>query len=189
MEYDYHLVLGGPSLKAVRTFTAECDAADRELEAFAKRFGATGWLSARSLLGLTFAGSPPEGWVPCKGHPKAFHPDRKTKEGRALAREMSAIGFPDWGRFGQALGVKGPFGMIVTDSPARGHGFLMKAPDFEKIGDATVIRVPLGRQSLDRDGGGPFVPPPETRRLKKSEYWAMKEAAEEKSGCETGKEE
>jgi hypothetical protein len=171
MERKYYLVKpDGKSMKAIKEWQRLSHEASEKANAITKELGAKPEIlrNSENILGLIFDHDPGRIWKPVKQYGEkgknCYYPDKRIKEGRALAKRLNAIRLPGTHTFANLIG--GGF-FIVTDSR---H---WASISFHSIGENYIISVPIAEKKEDA-----FIPP-DTTLLKLSEYYAMKEAAEE----------
>jgi hypothetical protein len=117
-------------------------------------------------LGLKFERDPGRAWRPVLGHKDTYYPDKRTKEGKGIDKRLKAIKIPGSAEFSELIGG----GYFIVS------GRNWASISFETIGDAYVVSMPIGDPEACKDAE--FIPPDATI-LKYSEYYAMKEAAEQ----------
>lgn len=95
-------------------------------------------------------------------------PDGKQKETyKAFRDELRALpSLPGWMQFSNRIGVG-----------CQLHGMSMLFATFERVGDVTVLSIPMRGESSRKQ---PEFVPPDCKPLKWSEYFEMKEKLEEK---------
>ncbi len=148
-----HYRAAGRSLAAVLAWVEARERVWAAQRAFVARHGAEGGhFIGPELVGLCFGGEPPAEWKRKKGEGWAV-PNERLAEGRRLRREMKGLVPPR-----------------RPDEAGRFHvsGGMMHIPQVEPIGSAWVITQHKGAE-----------PPPDAVRLKRSEYWALRERQEE----------
>jgi hypothetical protein len=149
----YYIAKGG-SLAAIIDYIERRKAAQKQHKAFADKFGATSWTIGHSsfgdisVIGLNFDASAPEGWKQTKvrGSIQAY----LVPTSRKIKKEM------------ESLRIYGPG---KEAGSAHFTGASMFTPGFELLGTDYVIKQ-----------HEKATPPPDAIPLKRSEYWAMKEA-------------
>ena len=171
MERKYYLATpGGKSEEAVRAWQKmHSNACDRVL-AFCKSVGCTGKIvsSWRKINAFEFDHDPGRDWKRIKRYDDAYFPSKSTKEGKTLIKQIEALGeMPDGGTFARLI--NGP-DMVISG----GHWSTLS---FQVLGDSIVVSVPV-KYLEEVDDEKQFVPP-DARELKMSEYYALKERAEE----------
>jgi hypothetical protein len=188
IKYGYYLALpGGMARAAVDSFLEQVRAARLRALGFGERFGADGRLMGDRLLGLRFPerADIPKGWKRVPENPDAWRPSRMSPALKALREEMEAIAIPGWADFGRTLGFAG-MGMLVVGCGGSRQG--LAAPMAEVFGEDAVVLVPVGKAgaapTLEEEPD--FVPDESlwgVRRLRDSEYWALKEKAQDKAAA------
>lgn len=171
-DMDYYVVTGGRVLQVIKEFMAKQEAATDLRRLFAARLGAVDIYGCNSRIHALGFKDQPEGWdrqfvracglVFCK-------PDARTKEGRRIIKEMRQLRLPGIFDFQDMLGFSG---MIID-------GTQLRTLSLESIDGVWVVGVP---RLKDRDQGAKRWTPPDEfcRAIKTSEFYQMKEAAEEK---------
>jgi hypothetical protein len=174
-KYKYYLVKGGKALEAINQFEQEWKDAHEKGVEFQNRFNASGTVKRRSVVGLIFDGNHPAGWEPenyiqqteAGGEVVTYYrPSRRTKEGKALNKEMQSIAWPGGLDFISFLGSD-----WVDGGRGPNGGFTAIFPTYEKIGEDYVLIMPIGVDGKSREFPG------DGEELKASEYWLMKEQA------------
>jgi hypothetical protein len=172
MERKYYLVdPAGKSMEAIKEWRRLSEEAYAKAAEITKEFGAKSEFlkNHESLIGLLFEQNPGRGWKPIRNFNDGYVPDKRIKEGKIIAKRLAAVQIPHTRTFSSLIG--GGYFIIVS-------GGRWASISFETIGDAHVVSVPIGQYSCDEKE---FIPP-DTRLLKMSEYYAMKEAASEGKG-------
>lgn len=158
-ENDYFIV-GGTDLTRFEQFLTKREAAQAEAAKLEARFGGQAAYKRSRLAGFTIKGGCPDGWRKVgdiEGAPIYF-PLRKTKEGKALASELSKFVLPGapelhYEFFGTSFGINT-------------GGFTFRTMSSEPVGDVQIFIMPKGHK-FKPDG---------SRQIPTSEYWRMKEA-------------
>ena len=161
-EKKYFLAHGDSEAK-VRDFFERRVAAIREANELAKSLGGDCAVFSSHVAGVIFSGTAPDGWT-MKGRTtegaKYFMPLRKSKAGKEIARQLTAIQIP---------GGRDLHGLFSSDG---GHfdtsmlGLAIYYISAEITRGKVIISVPEGMDFA----------PPESTPLMMSEYWAIKEA-------------
>lgn len=164
---------GSPVLDVIADAEEKQRAYYAAVEAFCAEFGTKKWCATTNwqvfVRGLVFDGPPPRGWREnkTKGYSR---PDLRTPEGRAIAPRMKAL--PQGvsaARFANMLDER----LEATSAdPKRSYtaweGMAVCWTGYETIGEQKVLCTPASSK----------VSPPGCRKLKMSEYWQLKEAAD-----------
>lgn len=152
-----YYIAAGKSLAAILYWHEYKQTQRNAWKEFAKRFGAKDVYAisysggSAAVFGLKFGGTVPEGWVKKYGKfGDYWKPNHRTKSGKALIEEL------------ESLRISGPPADAGNDYLGEGRLF---TPGHEKIGDQFIISQHEKAK-----------PPPDAVPLKRSEYWAMKEA-------------
>lgn len=163
MEYRYYIA-DGKSLDTINEFIAkDKEAMERRVSFIEKWLGPGGkYFGCHEFIQGLVPEKPDQLgnlWRPCKQIGRGVYvPSGKTKEGKKLSFEMSTLGRPGFGFFSSLLGF-----------PTQIIGKTIHYATFEKIGDLLIIKCPENGERFD---------PPDAKPIKRSEYWAMKEAEE-----------
>jgi len=167
MERKYYLVTpGGKTDQVIQEWRRLNHEACEAGLALGQDLGATEVFRQGPRIGaFVFDKDPGRSWRKIRGEENQYMPHKGTKEGRAVAERIDAIKIPDSHSFAKMIGC----GVIIS-------GAQWGVPGFETLGDCCVISIPVGNSDIS----APFVPP-DTTLLKMSEYYALKEAAEESS--------
>jgi len=165
MERKYYLATpGGKSHEAILTWQKMSTEAIKEGYALAHELGAQRiYRSGERIVAFDFKKEDPgRAWrnVRALGCGK-YMPNKTTKAGKEIMKKVDAIRIPDHRLFSELMGG----GWLIV------RGNMWGSVSFETIGDNYVVSVPIGD---DED----FIPKDVTP-LKLSEYYAMKEQAEE----------
>jgi hypothetical protein len=171
MERKYYLVEpNGKSMEAIKEWQRLSREAWANADALTKEYGAKPEIlkGREDIHGFIFEHDPGRAWKPVSGHKGCYAPDKRIKEGKEIAKKLNAIKFPGTRAFSNLIG--GGFFIIVS-------GGRWASISFETIGEAYVISVPVGAIPSSEEE---FIPP-DARLLKMSEYYAIKEAAAEKT--------
>jgi len=165
-----YFVAQGKSLDIIQDYLRLATAHREHMLAIKERIGAEGVFEVPGdnlIVGFSFVGDLPEGLRWDKRVSGMAVPDRRLKVGKALAKEMAEHPCPtSWEFTGKMIGGTKRLG------PNRfGSGDIMGFAGYEVIGDRYIISVPHAK------GKEPTTPHDATP-LKRSEYWALKEAAE-----------
>jgi hypothetical protein len=168
-EREYYVACGEDLEKAV-DFISRRQAASDAMISLARELGgkssaSNGW----SMGGVIFEGEPPTGWI-LKGYTREnepfYLPRKTTKEGRELAKRITDIRMPNMYDF-HAMYDKN--GGVDRGSAGYGKGQRVLYISWEYVGGCLLLSVPIG--STYKPNG--------SRKIKMSEYWAMKEALNE----------
>lgn len=164
----------GESLALIQDWLERYERYRLDVGEFAAEVGADPkrWYHDSNLkaIALIFDGKPPKGWV--KGsHGCGHRPNAKRKDMAPARARMHG----DWehsprGDITKALLGSTPKYLVllsVGDNRVRGYGYNI---GWEKVGEDWIIKV---------DGLDEIPAPPDAKLLKKSEFWALKEAAED----------
>lgn len=166
MEYLYYKVTKGPVWDAVETLRDERVAAIDNLHDFCERVGAVEgdfYGNERHISALKFK-TCPDGWKPEPGAYGYFSPKGSSKEAMALRKELGSLAIPGPERLQELLGLH-YFSFM--------HGRRIYQLQAEDVGSTLILMVP---DVPNKDGDGPKWVPLDCEPLKKSEYWALKEA-------------
>lgn len=177
-DYTFFVVEHNSPLRdAVDQWREEAKAADKVKRAFADEFGAAGTVSTSwRVMGLLWrdpAKVPADLWVPAKsptseGDPY-FVPTRKTKEGRAVTKRMHELPICRAGRLSTlAIGQD----HVFTGRTGERGGIVIASCTLEIFSGVDVLGVP---NVFEKGKPRPYAIPKGGRRLKASEYYAMKE--------------
>lgn len=178
-DYTFFAIEGPGELRdAVDTWRAEAKAADKVKQAFADEFGVAGTVSnSYSVVGLLWRDKskvPDSLWVPAKRSTSEgdayFIPNRKTKEGRAVAKRMKDLPVCRANRLSElAIGQ----GHVLTGRNGENGGIVIASCTLEIFDGVDVLGVPNVFE--DKQKPRPHVIPKGGRRLKASEYFKMME--------------
>lgn len=170
IENRYFKITGGAILKAKKRFLAKVDAATAARNEVKKEFGAKGtYGSEDGVFGLVFDTPPPK-WRPVPHQENVYKPPL-GKEGKVISDRLKTLTMPTAGHFHREVqNGQGGRGWIEF-SDCGGSVFYM---GYETHSGILVLTVPICEE------GGAWTPPDEhCIPLKTSEYWQLKEAAEE----------
>ena len=125
------------------------------------------------FCGISFGkNKPTEGWRRDRNISDLYVPSRKTKAGKAIAERMESLPKEVRGEdIGNAL-----FGCGMYMYVREGQRLMMATPGFGQYGDTILVSMALPSSGKLPSG----VSTKGLRRLKASEYWAIREAVEEK---------
>lgn len=169
-KHKYYLVEGGRVLKAIETFCKELREGVDRRAAFQAEYKADGiYANSYSVLGLEFIKrKPPDGWrVLKKASASTYYPNRRTKAGRAIYDKMENLSLPTVERFSKLSGI-GFWPIIYCGKP------FLAFPSFEVIGDKFVLEITIGDKKPEK----PLIIPAGCLEIPTSEYWKLKEDAE-----------
>lgn len=173
-ETDYYIARGR-SLEAVERYQKDALAHRENARTLQTELGATGLFEIENrVVGFAFdrAAELPVGlrWDKNHGHRGMAVPDRRLKEGKDIQKRMDSPTCPSAWDFNHW--VLGDRSMYILGPHPNGHSSSIGIVGFEKLGDDWVLRVPVP------DTGSAPVPL-DAEPMKRSEYWARKEAQQE----------
>lgn len=164
MESDReYWIAGGEDLERARAFIAERETGFALMNETAAKHGGKPVHNGRGIVGLTFDGSAPDGWIR-KGYVSGkayFMPKRDSAARKAIAKELASV------RINDASGFHSLFSKTGGVMKAAGSGVAIHYIVWDWAGDQILLSVPTGSD---------FQPTGSTP-LKMSEYWALKEQA------------
>lgn len=166
MEYRYYLA-GGESEQKVREFFKRRADIHDQIIALGKELGGTPIANGRTVSGFAFDECP-DGWRKAGWTPKGgdyFLPVRRSKAGKELYKRIEAFRIPDAHEIHSMFSNDGG---VWGEMSVRG-GFPIYYITAEISKGKVIIHVP---EKSDLE-------PPESKLLKNSEYWAIKEQAKE----------
>jgi len=172
----YFIVESGTVAEALDKFISARKEAIAKRNVFLERYGATQLYWNRNGIASIVLETPPEGWV--RSRHGGWKPDHRTKEGRALIKEMKAIRDLDYRDLQAAV--------IGNDSPfIFMEGMRCLFMGLESVNGTRILVVP----DISETGGGivrgeGWIAPEGCREIKTSEFYALKEAAAEQKGGE-----
>jgi hypothetical protein len=166
MERNYYLVdPNGKSMEAIKEWRELVAAAQKVALDMAKEFGGDEvWKNHESVIGFHFPQDPGRLWRPVSGQKDIYYPDKRTAEGRIIAKRLEAIRIPGAKRFAYIIG--GGYFIILKNARASSIAF-------EQVGDQCIISMPR-REDMEMGDNDEYFVPPDTKRLKLSEYYALK---------------
>lgn len=179
----YYFTASPEAAEVIETYFKEVEEAQKQTLALKERMGAKGFYHRGSrVVGLMFE----EGEEPTD--PKLMRRDREIpdmwvpaaryKKGKALRDELAECkAGPDGFTLTSRL-FEGPFVLIRPN--ARGHGMVSPSVGIEKLNDQWVICVPWHKDPET------CPVPMGSAPMKRSEFWALKEAEEEASASAAG---
>lgn len=163
--YDWHRA-EGKALETILAFIERRKAAIAARAEWLKQFGSPSkfCVEGEFLRGIVLPDPLPPGWRRAATFPREVAvPDRRTEEGRRIAKEMAKVRVPGAFAVTDALGL----------APVFGDGY-MRACAVECHGTTWVVGLPVGWLAP----GDQHRPVEGLVPIKRSEYWALKEAAE-----------
>lgn len=162
-EREYYLA-GGSDLEKAIAFIEERNETSAKILELGKKYGGQPVTNGRLITGMLFD-KPPEGWTK-KGtleDGKPFYmPKRTSKALKAIHEDLRSVRMKSAPEF-HDLFCKG--GGHIASGDGRGYRILYTV--WEWIGDTLLLSVPVGADFT----------PNGSRKLKMSEYWALKESA------------
>lgn len=177
-ETDYYLIESGTALKLFKEWEDAAKSMSKKRGAFLKRIGVEkfrAWDRSGGIAGVLFDdGVKVDESLWRRGRDGAWVPRKATPEGKVLYKEMSSYVDPSYENMcRKVIGV----GQILC-------GLRMHWPGLERIGKKPVICLadPWGEKGPPKSkGNGGFLDyeiklVDGVRKLKRSEFWAMKEA-------------
>ena len=158
-------VVDGPVLDAIVQWKCASETAAAKRTAMIREFKAEGvYSNSRAIVGFVWNDPAlvPPSFRHYSGDPKAvYRPNRKTKEGKEIARQL-CISYPEYQNFDKAIG--GPGGVFGFND----HGqSVMMWCSFEELNGVYVVSIPSSTKSDS------FVPAG-CVELKGSEYLQLK---------------
>ena len=174
---DWHIyvVEGAEELAKLEAFAADRDAKAEAMHEWCVAHGGTGTMAGNYTYAMIVPKTVDDlpGWKRCdqEGVPEgsvAWSPITKTKEGRSLARQLRAYKLPDGV---DAAGVIGLSEQSIKWLP--GGRVRMLRSQCVTAGRAWVLLYPKETQAREIPG---------CRLIKPSEFYALKEAAEQPAG-------
>jgi hypothetical protein len=175
-DYTFFAIEGGALRKAIDQWRAERSAAYDANKAFAEEVGAVGTVSNTRVCGvMTKDGKVLEGWKVSRQRTSDggsyLIPDRKTKLGRELQKRLDALTSCGAERLSD-LAIGSSF-IFSGSEHSSGRGIALRNCTLEIFGGVDVLGVP---NVWEGGVARPYAEPEGGRRLKLSEYFAMKEA-------------
>ena len=159
-----YFLAGGESERKVRDFFRRRQDGFREANAIADEVGGSGAAVGYGVAGIVFEGEVPKGWAR-KGTTKDgaayFLPVRRSKAGKALFSRIREVRVPEARDLHSQLCQH----REAVTGPGVHGGIAIHYVSAEIVGDRAVISVP---DQMD-------FTPPDSKPLKMSEYWALKE--------------
>lgn len=152
-ENTVYYIAAGKSLEAIEAWASKSIEANRRRSAYREETGAKGFWGTRSTVSgilLDPSDQVPDGFKASREGQRVFVPDRRTKIGKQRTIELRKLTEP-----------RLCFSGIFID------GRTMHWPGCEKRGDIWII-IQFEK----------MPPPQDAILMKRSEYWAMKEAEE-----------
>ncbi len=165
-EREYYLA-GGEDLAKANAFIEERNKASDEINEIAKKYGGEAVINGRIILGLTLP-EKPEGWTQkgiIEGKPY-YMPKRTSKALKAIHEDLRSVRIQGAMEF-HSLFCRDGGKMIARDDGGFGTRILFTV--WEWVGDTLLLSVPVGADFT----------PNGSRKLKMSEYWALKETVPE----------
>lgn len=173
-ETDYYIAKGR-SLEAVERYQKEALAHRENGRALQTQLDAQGIFEiGNQVVGFAYDRNCdlPKGlrWDKKNGHRGMAVPDRRLKEGKAIQKRLESPACPSsWDFNHWILGDKA---MYVLGPHPNGHSSSIGIVGFEHLGGDWVLKVPVPDK-------GKAPAPIDAEPMKRSEYWARKEAQQE----------
>jgi len=167
MERRYYLAAGNDET-VVRDFFKHRNEAFDNATAVAKKHGGTAVTNGYRMCGVAFADDIPHGWKEEGRLPNGssyYMPIRRSKSGKETSKEIRSILIPGASELHSKFSDDGG---VYSDAADGRMGFIIYYITAEIINGQCIIQVP---ETMQFD-------PPESRSLKKSEYWQIKEGSE-----------
>jgi hypothetical protein len=182
-EYTYYIVEGdGPAKAAIDQYSKESLAFMDHVRAIGDKYGVEQIFQGRNgIIGLLFENKEdvPEGLMHKKDHPdNVYSPNKRSKAGKVIAKEFAAVHRPDIHTISR-IAKTNP---VMVQDPRGRTGLAMLWPTYEVVGKVCVWKVPVDQSDRGYTGRAPAMEDfTGLREIKKSEYWAMKEAAKDRT--------
>jgi len=174
MEHFYKVEDDSPAAEAIQQILADRTAMFILVEALVERLGAKSAIWKHSIVGFIFEdGKAPEGWKnKGKVSGQSFYaPEKRKKADRELWKEFGSFSRDAFRDAINTLLTGSGWGVM--------NGMKIRSCMMEKIGGVRVVGIPTGENDKPGHKENNHTLPDGITPLKTSEYYALKESAED----------